>query len=388
MGYHFLPHYREPIVRRLVGDAEVEYNFVADVTDPTGGVKPLELEPLKKSGRFRKSRCFKFGPIFWQPSLTWQLLASGSNTWILLSLPSNVSIWGASIVGRLTGKRVLFWAHGFLRHETGRRRKLLRALYGLCHGSLLYGHRAREIAIAEGFPANEQYVVFNSLDHAEQVGLRSSLSEADRKALRAEMFSEPDRPLLVCTSRLTAVRDLPLAFNAMKKMAERGQPANLLLVGDGPERADLEKLAKDLGLDVHFFGACYDESKLARLILASDVTVAPGKVGLTAMHSLAYGVPVVTHHDADQQMPEWEAILDGWNGATFDRGDASSLGDALIRAMNLPRDVVRARCFEVIDRFYNPERQAQVINSAVFKKPADDSEWRAFQAKAQAEVAG
>lgn len=369
-----------------MNDEEVTFNFVADAVDPTGGVKPLDLAPLEKAGRFRKARCYKFGPIFWQPGLTWKLLASGSDTWILLSLPTNISVWGASLVGRLTGKRVLFWAHGFLRKETGKRHRLLKSLYSLCHGSLLYGHRAREIAIEEGFPAKEQYVVFNSLDHEAQVGLRTSLPEEERMSLRSEMFKVPDRPLLVCTSRLTAVRDLPLAFNAMKKMADRGQPANLLLVGDGPEREALEALAKDLGLSVYFYGACYDESKLARLILASDVTVAPGKVGLTAMHSLAYGVPVVTHHDADQQMPEWEAILDGWNGATFDRGSADSLADALIRAMTFPRDVVRSRCFEVIDRFYNPNRQAEVIDSAVFRKPADDTEWQEFQARARAEA--
>lgn len=386
IGYHFLPHYREAIVHHLASQSTTDFVFVAGLQDPTGGVKSLPLDWLIQEGKFKPAHCFQIGPFFWQPALTWKLLASRSDTWILLSLPTSISVWAAALVGRLLRKRILFWAHGFLRHEKGKRRTLLRTLYSLSHGALLYGHRARDIAIEEGFDAAEQYVVFNSLDHDVQRKLRTSLSDEDRIALRADLFADSNLPLLICTSRLTAVRDLPLAFSAMKKMSEKGQPVNLLLVGDGPERAALESLAKELNLSVCFYGACYDEALLARLLLASDVTVAPGKVGLTAMHSLAYGVPVVTHHDADQQMPEWEAIIDGWNGSTFDRGDPESLANALIRAMALPRDQVRERCFAVIDRFYNPRHQVAVIAAAVRKEPASDKEWSDFLRQAKADI--
>ena len=58
----------------------------------------------------------------------------------------------------------------------------------------------------------------------------------------------------------------------------------------------LEKLAQPLlkkGL-CHFQGAVFDESN-SELIYHSDLCVSPGNVGLTAIHSLTYGVPVATH---------------------------------------------------------------------------------------------
>ena len=42
-----------------------------------------------------------------------------------------------------------------------------------------------------------------------------------------------------------------------------------------------------------------------------DITVSPDKVGLTAIHSMAYGRPVITHDNMDRQGPEVEAVIPG-----------------------------------------------------------------------------
>ena len=42
--------------------------------------------------------------------------------------------------------------------------------------------------------------------------------------------------------------------------------------------------------------------------------VSPGNVGLTAIHSLSYGTPVLTHNNFNNQMPEVESIQPGFNG--------------------------------------------------------------------------
>ena len=41
----------------------------------------------------------------------------------------------------------------------------------------------------------------------------------------------------------------------------------------------------------------------------SDLTVSPGNIGLTAIHSLSYGTPVCSHSNFNNQMPESEAII-------------------------------------------------------------------------------
>jgi L-malate glycosyltransferase len=76
----------------------------------------------------------------------------------------------------------------------------------------------------------------------------------------------------------------------------RGEvPARLDLVGDGPERARVEDLARTLGLDgeVRFLG---ERAELAPLLQQSDVFLFPSQsesFGLAALEAMACGVPVV-----------------------------------------------------------------------------------------------
>ena len=62
------------------------------------------------------------------------------------------------------------------------------------------------------------------------------------------------------------------------------------------------------------YGETFDEAEISKLLNHADLCVSPGNVGLTAMHALAYGVPVATHNDFKNQMPEFEAITPGKTG--------------------------------------------------------------------------
>jgi glycosyltransferase involved in cell wall biosynthesis len=179
---------------------------------------------------------------------------------------------------------------------------------------------------------------------------------------------------VACTTRLIALRRLDLLIDALALLAGRGVRANLLLVGDGPERARLEAHARARGVRTHFEGACYDEGRIAELVMASNVVVAPGKVGLTAMHAMAYGVPVVTHGDADDQMPEWEAVVPGSTGSLFAKGDVESLAAAIEPWLRgeFPSDATRDACHAMVARFWNPTYQRRAIERAVLGRPADD----------------
>ena len=116
-----------------------------------------------------------------------------------------------------------------------------------------------------------------------------------------------------------------MLFEAAAVLQADGCPVDVLIIGDGPERSRLEMIAKNKNINAVFYGACYEETTLARLIMSSNVMVIPGAIGLTVMHSLIYGTPVITHDDPDEQGPEWEAIKSGINGQLFKKGDSSDL---------------------------------------------------------------
>src|SRR5262249_14897569 len=148
--------------------------------------------------------------------------------------------WISAILGRLTGKRVLFWSHGWTKPETGLRRLFRATYYRLAHALLFYGHTAKAIAIQAGFDPAKIHVIYNSMDYEAQQRERRKVTRTDLVAMRRELFGDTEKPVVICTTRLTRVRRLDLLLEALAELKHRDREVNLLLVGEGPERASLE----------------------------------------------------------------------------------------------------------------------------------------------------
>ncbi|MFT3788169.1 MAG: glycosyltransferase [Tepidisphaeraceae bacterium] len=194
---------------------------------------------------------------------------------------------------------------------------------------------------------------------------------------RKRLFGDAETPVAVCVIRLLASRRFDLVIDAVAQLAKQGRRVNLLLVGEGPAKQALAEQAMKLGVNLHFYGPCYDENVLARLTAMANVTVCPGPVGLTAIQSMAFGTPVISNDDYDTQMPEFETIITGKTGDLFRAGDVASLAETLERwtRTTWTDDSTRLACQRIIDEVWNAKVQRCVIDRAVDGKPADDL-WR------------
>ena len=378
MVYPFFAHYRNAINRKLNESKHYRYLFVGD------RMGKEEIKEWNPSGdiSFLETRSVTVKGLLFQSGLVRLAFRKDVSQIIFLGDAHYATTWLSAALARLTGKRVWFWTHGWTHLDKGLKGMIRLVFYRLAHGLLLYGHHAKEIGIRVGFRQEAMHVIYNSLDYPNQVAMRESVREEDLTGLRASLFGPlANSPTLICTGRLIPMRRLDILLEAMLQLTEEKKAFNLLLVGDGPEAVTLKKQAHRRGLSLHFFGPCYDESLLAMLFMASDMLVMPGRIGLAAIHSLAYGTPVLTHDDPNDQHPEWEAIIPGFNGAYFARNNSRDLARVLGDWFSHPPDraVIRQRCYEIVERFYNPVTQAELIERALNGAPAHDSEWEAFR---------
>jgi len=375
--YHFFAHYRRAVLIELVRRGRHRYRFVGDRRDPVSpdiapweipASVPFEFAPLRRLG----------GNVLWQRGLLRLALRRDLDVVIFLGNPYWLTTWLAAALARIAGKRVLFWTHGWTTRESGMKAWARRTFYRIAHGLLLYGHFGKDRAIECGFAPDRLYVIYNSLDVDEQRAARSRVDRDQLRALRAKLFTRPEIPVAVCTGRLHAFRRVDLLLRATARLKQAGHPVNVLLVGDGPDRPRLESLARELDLDVCFYGACYDESVLCALLMASNVLVSPGMIGLAAMHAMGYGTPAISHDDPYGQTPEFEAILPGRTGDFFRRDDEEDLARAIRTwtRTEFPSEETRLACDEVIDRFWNPRFQRVAIERAIDGRPADDLSWQ------------
>ena len=180
--------------------------------------------------------------------------------------------------------------------------------FGLADGTFLYGNYAKELMIKEGFDANKLFVIHNSLNYEQQLEFRNELSPSN---IYYEHFGN-NHPILLFVGRLTKVKRIDLLFESLSLLKRQNKEFNVVLIGSGSEEVYLKRLSLKLGMadSVWFYGACYDEKTNAELIYNADLCVSPGNVGLTAIHTLMFGTPVVTHNDFTMQMPEFESIKD------------------------------------------------------------------------------
>jgi len=369
--YHFFPHYRAPIIERLARSSVADFVFFGDDHDYESATKGCHFSERVEL-RFCSTRKL-FRSIMWQNGLLAIALTREFDQIIFHSNPYWLATWLGAIIARLRGKRVLYWGHGFLYPPRGLKGLLRRVFYRLAHTHLFYGRLAKTYAVAAGWDPRTIHVISNCLDLEAQTQARAEIANEDLAAFRATLFKDPSLPVAFCSCRLQVSKRLDLLIHALARLQKIGVRANLLIVGDGVCRDDLERLARESGIDAHFVGACYDETKLGRFISLSTVTVSPGFVGLTAIHSMTFGVPVITHDTFAKQAPEFEAIVPGITGDFFHMGDIDDLARVMRSWLEdrADRASTRAACIDVVERFWSPTYQQQAIEHAVLGYPAE-----------------
>jgi glycosyltransferase involved in cell wall biosynthesis len=368
-------HYRYPVFKKLtsLGAEKYKLHIYADIEKDKSGI---DLPPLHYVGddldqggvcwRPVKSMFFR-GVCFWQTRLLGLAADDNYDVVVYWGDAYRVSTWISAALARARGKKVIFWTHGIYGKESKLKLFVRKTFYRIPHAMLLYGSHSKTLLMHEGFNENSLYVINNSLDIEHQMSsYKRALANAASMNENIKGDLNVDR-LIIFVGRLTASKKIEMILDCVKSINSFGETRlGVLLVGGGDCRSKLESYSLSLNISdkVRFYGPCYDNDALASLYIQSDLCVSPGNIGLTAMQSLIFGTPVVTHDDMTNQMPESESVREGVSGALFLRDNPESLVSAVKRCLKyIDSGVVTSEtCREVILSEYTPEYQGQVFN--------------------------
>jgi len=157
-------------------------------------------------------------------------------------------------------------------------------------------------------------------------------------ALRARL-ARPSELLLVHCGRLSPEKRVDRSIATLAELRRRGVPAVLVVAGDGPRRAALQRQAA--GLPVRFVGFVAGREALARLLATADVVVAPGPVetfGLAALEALASGTPVVAAGEGALA----EVVGRSGGAGVVVSGEAPRFADGVLQVAAAPAEERRA----------------------------------------------
>lgn len=165
------------------------------------------------------------------------------------------------------------------------------------------------------------------------IQVRSMGVDLEQKFLLKRPFDK--RSGLVFVGRLAEKKGLSVLLNALAKLKPLDDRLTLTVIGDGPERANLEQQSHDLGIQqsVSFVGAKLND-EIPELLNQYQVFVMPSIVsksgdqeglGLVAVEALGCGCAVI----ASDLPAIKDVISDGNNGLLFKAGEAESLAEKL-----------------------------------------------------------
>lgn len=356
------PRYREEIYQKIEAAYDCDWYIGRISTD----IKEMNLFSLSRVKRYEILGNYE--RMYWQSGLIRLLFDSRYETYLIGAETRAISKWLFFLLASMfrPRKKIYVWTHGYYGKETEREMRIKNWIYRHVSGTFVYGEHARNLMKAQGLDCSKVFVIRNSLHYTQQKQLRES---ARATTVYSSHFHN-NCPTLSFIGRLTEVKRLDLLIDAVALLRKQGEYYNVVFIGDGIKKKDLEDQARVLGLtgNVWFYGACFDEKKNAELIYNSDLCVAPGNVGLTAIHALMFGCPVISHDDFSMQMPEFEVIKPGLTGDFFEKGNAGSLSVAIQQWFQLhrkDRQSVKEACFGEIDSYWNPEYQINLIQRVV-----------------------
>ncbi len=166
-----------------------------------------------------------------------------------------------------------------------------------------------------------------------------------------------DDPIIACVGRLSPEKGQAQLIDAAAQLQQRGRQFQLVFVGDGPLRAELEDSAMRRGLAgvVHFIG---QQADMDLVYNAVNILALPShKEGMpnVILEAMNYSLPIVS--TAVGAVPSM--LSDGKEALLVEPGDTVALADALDRVLSEPvfaRGLGRAAYQALFPRFSLAQR--------------------------------
>jgi glycosyltransferase involved in cell wall biosynthesis len=253
------------------------------------------------------------------PRLAWQVRAEARNADIVHTHLVHADVYGAPGARRLVSTK-----HNDDPFRAGAFRFAERAL----------AHRAAKVititeALARfqvervGLPADKLEVIHYGLDD-----LPAAWGSNPADHVR------PEARVLLAVCRLEPQKGVDIGVRALPDIRARHPTAELVVLGEGPQRSELVRLATELQVPVHLLGRVPD---VAAWLRRADVLVHPARwegFGLALLEAMLASKPIVATNVSS--IPE--IVADGQTGLLVPPDDPAALAAAVTRVLDEPDD--------------------------------------------------
>lgn len=233
----------------------------------------------------------------------------------------------SSLGARMAGATLVHVEHEYFSLRKNRPRRGLRLLARFCSRIVAVGEEIKTFLVNEvGLPSSKVTVIPNGVDLTHYTPWP--------RVVRSALGLQPRVRLIGHVGRLEPEKDQVSLLHAFRLVADTHPDARFVIIGDGSQRSELERLGKTLGIAgrVAFFGFRQD---VADFLPHLDVFVLSSLnegLPISMLEAMACARPVVA--TALGEIPR--VICDGVNGVMVPPGNPAALARAITSVLQQP----------------------------------------------------
>jgi sugar transferase (PEP-CTERM/EpsH1 system associated) len=176
-----------------------------------------------------------------------------------------------------------------------------------------------------GIPEKKVVTIINGVD------TKKYFPPADKKKVKQDIGIDPDTFIVGTVGRLDKVKNYQMLLNAVQSHTRCEIPYKLILIGDGPERANLEAFARMHRLsNVEFLGERQNIQDYLQVFDLFILTSVGEGISNTILEAMATGVPVVATRVGGNP----EIVEDSVTGSLVPSGDHALLSEMITKYLN------------------------------------------------------
>ena len=340
---------------------DCDFYFGDSVFEPLKQFNPKELKGFVKYLHVTK----------WWKGYKWmsgmsQVFSLKYTHYVVTGDVSYILNWLILIYAFFTRRKVYCWCHGMKSYNSKWHvRKQCQLFFNSMDGVFLYNNYNIQFMKLNGIHS-PIHVIHNSLNTPIQTDLYNQLESSN---FYTSHFGN-NNPVVVFIGRIQKRMKVQYLVEATDILRKKGINVNLVIVGAYMDGVDVEKMVHDKNMQkqVWFYGSSFDEQNNSKLLYNADVCVAPGTVGLTAIHSLSYGTPCITHDNHSATGPEFESIIPGETGDFFKENDVEDLAKVMEKWLGLPkeqRETIRHNCRKEVEQNWSISSQIALLQKVI-----------------------
>ena len=378
-----VPTYRVPFFNELNRRSDGRYTLELHASDHVPGFPSTSDQPIDCALHVHPCKCFFGKELYWQQAMKLPSDFARGDVVIFNSNLRILSNFRLVAQAKSRGLAVVSWNH----HLSSSSKPILSSIRQKMVASvtdhfLVYTESEREVMLQDGYRDDQVTALNNTIDSGPiyrevkkwcdtidegQANFVSKARSSEKiRKFRTEICNDDQKLLLYCGRILSRSR-LDILVKSVAILNQQKKRFALVVIGDGPDRSTVEKLASDFGQEanIKWLGKIYDESLLAPWFLAADFLVYPGPIGLSLNHAMTYGLPVITHENSKSHGPEFAYLRAGYNGLLFKQNCENDLSETIERAVKNSNASLSKHSIETSTNTFSLSKMVSQFSTAV-----------------------